>query len=77
MTERDNLHVEVRGDEIIVTLPLRSHSVTYYKPASSHHLLAKKLTHEDDPRVRMTSAEFLAIAWRLASDKPRELGWIV
>jgi hypothetical protein len=77
MTERDNLHVEVRGDEIIVALPLTSYSVTYYKPASSHHLLAKNLTHEDDLRVRMTSAEFLAIAWRLANDKARELGWIM
>jgi len=29
------------------------------------------------PVLRMTSAEFLAKAWKVANDKARELGWIV
>jgi hypothetical protein len=51
----------------------------------SHLLQAKRFTsavrkeivHEDDPRVPMTSAEFLAKAWKVANDKARELGQIV
>jgi hypothetical protein len=76
MTERDNLHVEVRGDEIIVTLPLTSHTVTYYKPSKSPQLLAKRFPGKDDPHARLTHAEFLARAWKVANRKARELGWI-
>jgi hypothetical protein len=58
-----DLHVEVRGAEIVVTLPFTSYTVTYYKPANSS-------------QAGMTNAEFLAKAWRLANDEARELGWI-
>jgi hypothetical protein len=71
-----SLHVEVRVDEIIVTLPLTSYTVTYYK-ADSPQLLAKKFTHKSDTRAPMTSAEFFAKAWRVAYDTARELGWMV
>jgi hypothetical protein len=40
-------------------------------------LFAKEIVHEDDPRGAMTSAEFLAKAWKVANDKARELGRIV
>jgi hypothetical protein len=33
--------------------------------------------NEDDPRIAMTAAEFLAKAWKGANEKARELGWIV
>ena len=72
-----SLHIEVVDGEITVTLPFTSYSVTYYKPANSRHLLARKFTNKDDPQAPMTSAEFLAKAWRVANDKARELGWIV
>ena len=72
-----SLHIEVVDDEIIVTAPNTSYSVTYYKPANSRDLLARKFSNKDDPQAPMTSAEFLAKAWRVASDKARELGWIV
>ena len=39
-----SLHIEVVDDEIIVTAPFTSYSVTYYKPANSRHLLARKFT---------------------------------
>jgi len=71
------LHVEVRYDEITVTLPFTSYTVTYYKPAKSPQLLAKRFTNKDDPKAVMTSGEFLALAWRVANKKARELGWIV
>ena len=35
------LHIDVWDDEIIVTLPGKSYSVTYYKPANSPQLLGK------------------------------------
>lgn len=75
--EWGRLHLEVVDDEIIVTAPFTGYSVAYYKPANSRHLLARKFTNKDDPQAPMTSAEFLAQAWRVANDKARELGWIV
>ena len=72
-----DLRVQVIDDEIIVTRPGSSYSVTYYKPENSPQLLAKRIADHDDLRGSMTAAEFLAQAWRLANDKARELGWIV
>jgi hypothetical protein len=72
-----DLHVEIRDDEIIVTLPYTAYSVTYYKPPRSPQLLAKRIADKDDPRSLLKVSEFLALAWRSANDKARELGWIV
>ena len=69
------LSVEVYGNHIIVTLPGTSYSVTYFKPRGQPWLAAKDIVHKDDPRIAMTSAEFLAKAWKVANDKARELGW--
>jgi hypothetical protein len=69
-----SLHIEVRDEEIIVTLPLTSYTVTYCKPANSLQLLAKRIADKDDPRVLVTLSEFLARAWKAANDRARELG---
>ena len=71
------LRFTVHGDEILVTLPGYFYSVTYYKPQSSPGLLAKNMTSENDLRIAMTAAEFLAQAWKLANNRARELGWVV
>jgi hypothetical protein len=71
------LSVEVYGNHITVTLPGTSYSVTYFKPRGQPWLAAKDIVHTDDLRIAMTSAEFLAKAWKVANDKARELGWIV
>ena len=71
-----SLHLDVVDDEIIVTLPFTIYTVTYYKPPNSPQLLAKNFPSKDDSRVPLTQAEFLARAWRVATDKARELGWI-
>jgi hypothetical protein len=71
------LGVLVSGNEIIITLLGTSYSVTYFKRRGSPGLFAKHITNEDDPRVPMTSAEFLAKAWKVANEKVRQLGWIV
>ena len=71
------LRVQVVDDEIIVSLPGYSYSVTYYKPANQPQLIARRIADRDDLRIQMKLSEFLAKAWRLANDKARELGWIV
>ena len=69
--------VKVRDDEIIVTMPGTTYAVTYYKPANSSQLLAKRIAESDDKRTSMSLSEFLALAWKLANERARELGWIV
>ena len=73
----DSFHIEVVDDEIIVTLPDTTYSVTYFKRANSPQLLARNISHTDDLRTPMTLSDFLSRAWRVANDKARELGWIV
>jgi hypothetical protein len=51
--------------------------VTYYKPIKSSQLLARCIAEEDDSRASISLSEFLALAWRLANDRAREVGWIV
>jgi hypothetical protein len=72
-----DIHLDVRGDDIIVDLPGTSYTVTYHKPAVSPQLLVDYLPAKDDARTGLTQSEFLARAWRLANDKARELDWIV
>jgi hypothetical protein len=63
------LEVQVVDDEIVVTLPGTSYSVTYYKMIGSPGLLAKRIVDTGDPRIpRMRVSEFLAKAWQLAND---------
>ena len=67
----------VGGNHVVVTLPGYSYAVTYYKPEGSPGLLMKCSVADNDLRLQMTGAEFLAIAWKRANAKARELGWIV
>jgi hypothetical protein len=69
--------VLVADNDILVTLQGTYYAVTYFKRRGSPGLFAKDIVHQDDPRIPMTSAEFLAGAWKLANDKARKLGWIV
>jgi hypothetical protein len=77
MQHNDELQVEVRGGEIVVTLPDSIYSVTYCRSPQGSYLAAKMLPTIYDPNAVLTSAEFLTQAWKLANDKARELGWIV
>jgi hypothetical protein len=77
MTSATDLHVEVQGNEIVVTLPGSIYSVTYCKSPKGPHLFAKSLPMGYDRHAVMTSAEFLAEAWKLANNTARKLGWIV
>ena len=72
-----SIHVNVVNDEIIVSLPGTSYSVTYFKRETSPQLLAKNISHSEDARTPVRLSDFLARAWRRANDKARKLGWIV
>jgi hypothetical protein len=73
---RHDLHVEVKGSEIMVILPGTSYAVTYYKPANSLQLQDKCFPLKVDRRSPISQAAFVGKAWMLANDKARELGWI-
>jgi hypothetical protein len=76
MTADVDLHVEVRGGEIIVTLPGTNFMVTYFKPAGTSHLIARP-NWTDDPDASIELGELLEQAWTAANVKACELGWIV
>ncbi|MGO8841061.1 MAG: hypothetical protein ACLQF1_07965 [Methyloceanibacter sp.] len=61
-----SLKIELRDDEIIVTLPGTSYIVTYYKPANSPQLLAKHIADRDDKYAFMKLSEFLAEAFAVS-----------
>ena len=76
MTGAD-LRVEVRDQDIIVTMPETSFRVVYRKPNRGSQLVTKLDYFQHDQKGPITRAQFLARAWKLANDKARELGWIV
>jgi len=77
MAAKVGLSVEVRGDDIVVTLPGTSYVVTYYRAtAFPQQLLTKSHSGREDQDAP-TQAEFHARAWKLANAKARKLGWIV
>ena len=76
MTGAD-LRVEVRDQDIFVTMPETSFRVVYRKPNREPQLVARLDYFQHDQKGPITRAEFLARAWKLANDKARDLGWIV
>jgi len=68
---------EVKGSEIIITLPGTSYAVNYYMLANSPQLHGSHLPDQVDRRSLISQAAFVRKAWKLANDKARELGWIV
>ena len=77
MTESwGKLRIDVVDDEIIVSLPGTSYSVTYFKPPNSPQLLAKNISQSDDKRTPLRLSDFLCRAWQAANATARELGWI-
>jgi len=69
------LHVTVREDEIIVTLPGTWFMAVYRKSVGYQELVATQ--GGDDKRTALKKADFLVRASRVAKEKARELGWIV
>jgi hypothetical protein len=63
------LRIDVVDDDIIVSLPGTTYSVTYFKRPNSPQLLAKRISDKDDLPTPVTLSEFLSRAWRGANDK--------
>ena len=63
-----NLHVEVQGRDIIVTLPGTNFMVTYFKPAGTSHLIARP-NWTNDPDASIELGEFLEQALTAANTK--------
>ena len=69
--------IEVRGEELIITLPGTTYRAIYHKPESSPKLVARSVPTADQSIALVSRDAFLAHASKLAHDKARELGWIV
>ena len=77
MTDNCDLCVEVRDQDIVITMPETSFRVVYRKPNRGSQLVTKLDYFQHDQKGPITRAQFLARASKLANDKARELGWIV
>ena len=77
MMENANLSVEVRDQDIVITMPGTSLRVVYRKPHRGSQLVARLDYFQDQQKGPITRAEFLAKALKLANQKARELSWIV
>jgi hypothetical protein len=77
MAGTDDLHVEVRGLDIIVTMPGTKHRVTFQQPADGRQLIPKPEHIPAHKEGSISREAFIARAWETANDKARELGWIV
>jgi uncharacterized protein (DUF736 family) len=76
MTDSSDLHAEVDGLNIIVTMSGTSFRVAY-RMAEGDAWLVVSDYFRDDVDAPITRVEFHARAWKAANDKARELGWIV
>jgi hypothetical protein len=62
--------IEVRGNEIVVSLPAANFTAVYYKPAGQPQLILRQRSKCDD-------YELLAHVYQAAVNKARQLGWLV
>ena len=62
--------IEVRGADLVVSLPNGKFKATYYKPPGLPNLILRERTKTDDEAL-------VAEAFQAAVAKARELGWIV
>lgn len=65
------------GSDIVATLPGTRLEVTYQKCVEEPGLVAKSFWLSEDLDAPFSRADVLALAWRVANDKVRDLGWIV
>jgi hypothetical protein len=75
MAQSVRLKAELEDDKIVVTLPGTRFKVVYEKCFEAPGL-ALNAAHNDH-NAPITVSEFRAMAWKAATDKARELRWIV
>jgi hypothetical protein len=64
------LEIEVKGSDIIVSLPSARFTAVYYKPAGQPQLILRQRSKCDD-------YELLAEVYQAAVSRARKLGWLV
>jgi hypothetical protein len=67
--------VEVKGGEILVTMPGTSLSVVYEK-TEDNQLLANSFSARKYENRKLSLPKFLALAWTAANEKAKQIGWI-
>src|SRR5262245_46972107 len=72
-----DLHIEVRVQDIVITMPGTSLRVVYRRPHRDSQLVARLDYFQDQQKGPISRAEFLARALKAANNKARELGWVV
>jgi hypothetical protein len=77
MTDHADLWVEVRDQDLVVTMPGTTLRVVYRKPHRGSQLVPRLDYFQDQQKGPITRAEFLARALEAANEQDRELGWIV
>jgi hypothetical protein len=73
--ETTKVHVDVKGDRIIATLPGTAYSVAFYKQSDAP-ALRQSAGAMDDSTAALSRRAFETLAWEAADRKARELGWI-
>jgi hypothetical protein len=71
-----DLHIEVREQDIVVTMPGTNLRMLYRKPHRGSRLVGRLDYFQDEQKGPITRAEFLTRTLKAANDKARELGWI-
>jgi hypothetical protein len=75
-TEGRDLHVEVQGSDLVVTLLSTTFKVVFQRFPVAPQLMANWYAPRGKAVSETRRRQFLASAWKIASDKARELGWI-
>ncbi len=74
---RSKIHVEVLGDEIVVTMPGTDFSIVYEK-VEDNRLIASTFSARkvQNKTCKVSFPHFLSLAWGAANERAREIGWI-
>ena len=71
-----HLHVELRDQDLLITMPGTSLRVVYQKP-NRDRLVPRLDYFQREQKGPITRLQFLVRARKIADEKARELGWIV
>ena len=75
--KKPNLTVEVSGADIVVTLPVRAaESLTPNPRITSLSPVLFSSSRVSEEKRKISFPQFLALAWRAANDRAKEIGWI-
>jgi hypothetical protein len=77
LTDKHDLRVEMQAGEIVVTMAGTNFKAVFQKFPGVPQLVANWHAIRDKRVAEAKRAQFLTSAWKLATNKARELGWIV